>query len=104
MGNGIKSVPQTSKKVLLSSRTCVPTVSILDASGEELLERLQILRHDLRSSIGIIQNTLFLLKEESGEVSTRAERYIRVLQRQATHMEEILQQCRPPKHTRAATG
>jgi signal transduction histidine kinase len=94
MGKDWNCTPQPPMKVLMNSKRRVPPQALLHATGKDLEERLKIMRHDLRSSIGIIQNTLFLLQEESEPASERARRFINVLLRQASQLEKIIEDSR----------
>ena len=61
---------------------------------EEAEDPIKILRHDLRDSIGVIQNTLVLLREETGMASEKARTYFDMLNRQALKLEQIVDQAR----------
>jgi hypothetical protein len=64
------------------------------ALREATEDPFKILRHDLRDSIGVILNTLVLLREETGMASGKTKTYLDMLNRQALKLEQILDQAR----------
>lgn len=89
----------TPLRVLVNRNREVPGSQIDEAAGQELEQRLRDMRHDLRTCIGIIQNTLHLLsqEQEEGPPTPRTGRYVEVLVRQASRLEEIVNDSQRPE-------